>query len=380
MGLFLFLMIAAENANKKINWYPSFAVKHKMPYGSYIVHQEAKKLFGNKMKNVRNTPYVYLSKNPNAHGTYVFYNDRINFGETNLKKLLEWTKKGNDLFISNTRFEASIEDSLGIKMKFFLSAEFADKTILGLLNRNIKPKDSIIFDKTRTRYVFKSFDTINSTVLGYFGAEKDSLYNFIKLKYGKGNIFLHSFPHAFTNYFMLENDNATYTSGLLSYINRKQNIYWDTNYKNGATSKGILKYIAANPAFLWAYRLIFIGLFLYIIFEGKRKQRPIPVVEPLKNETLVFTKTVADMYLENKEHKRIALLHINHLMDYIRTHLYLDTRKWDREFMEKVAEKSKTSFENVRKLFELIDEISGYESIRPEKVLELEKLINLIKK
>ncbi len=388
MLLFLFLIVVSESRQQRINWYPSFAISHKIPYGSYVAYHEAKWFFGDRLQNVRVSPYVFLEKHPDAQGTFVLYNSQINLGKTALNALLHWVKKGNNLFIASLDFEKDLLDSLQLESAYFLNAgfhsNFNQKLRLTLDNPELAPLDSVIFDKKYAAPVIRIKDSVplkNFKQLGHFiGRDIEDKTNFIDVTYGNGHIMLHSFPYVFTNYFVLKPGNWDYYNGLLSYINLKTPVYWSVNVQNGATAQGIFKYIIENPGFLWAYRLLFAGLLLYIIFEGKRKQRAIPVVQPPKNETLGFTKTIADMYIENKEHKRIALIHIKHFMDYVRHQLHIDTGQHPNILKQKIAQKTKSNLIDVERLFGLIKDVENQQNINTETVLELEKQIEKIKR
>ncbi len=382
--LFLFLIVVSESSQQRINWYPSFAVTHKIPFGSYIAYHEAKQFYGDQLQKVNISPYVFLDKHPDTKGTFVLYNSEVALGKTALNSLLEWVKKGNNLLIASQKFDDDLLDSLQLKSGYYFNRGFNRKLVLTLDHPDLKPKDSIIFDKEFGAPVLRVIDSVateNYKKLGHF-VDNDTVpnINFMDVTYGKGHIMLHSFPYVFTNYFLLKPGNWAYYTGLLSYINLKRPVYWVTNIQNGATAHGIFKYIIENPGFLWAYRLLFAGLILYILFEGKRKQRAIPVVYPPKNETLGFTKTIADMYIENKEHKQIAQLHIKHFMNYVRHRLHIDVGQNTLGLKQKIAQKTKTNLTDVEYLFDLIEYVQNQQNIKPEIVLKLEKQIEKIKR
>ncbi len=381
--LFLFLIIFSEGQQQKLNWYPSYAVSHKIPYGSYVAYHEAKHYFGDQLKDVDVSLYVFFEKNPDAKGTFVFYNSSISFGKTALKSLLDWVKEGNNVLIASQNIEPALLDSLKLEYSVFFTKGFNNSLILDFDNQKLSISDTIKFDKFSYAQSFIIKDTLstkNYLKLGHFVGNNDEQdVNFIDVSYGKGHIMLHSFPYVFTNYFILNEHNLLYYNGLLSYINLKKPVYWSVNVQNGASSNGIFQYITESPGFLWSYRLLFVMLLLYVLFEGKRRQRAIPVVNPPKNETLDFTKTIADMYIENNEHKRIALLHIKHFMDFVRHQLHIDIRQDEATLKQKIAQKSKTNIEEVKKLFDVIEVVQNQQDIEPKTVLKLEKQIEKIK-
>ena len=376
-------MIYSEQNQKEINWFPTFSVKHKLPFGSYIAHEEAKKIFNENLHDVNESPYTFFRDNEDVTGTFVLYNNQISLGNTNWEVLKDWVAKGNNLFISSTYFEKEILDSLGLDEKYYYDQKFNEITHVTLLNPTLKSKDSISFDKGYLSTFFEKDSVYHPYEYKFLGkivdTNKTKLYNFVQVDYGKGKIYLHAFPYAFTNYFILKDNNVSYYEGLLSYINTKKPVYWNTYYQTGARKGGIFTYLLQNKSFLWAYRILFFGLILYILFEGKRKQRPIKIISPLKNQTVSFTKTIADMYLVNNEHKQMAQMHIKHFMDYVRNQLKLDTRKWDKQLMKKIAEKSNSDYSDVEALFILINQINSSEKVLVQQVLKLEKKIKTIK-
>ncbi len=384
MLILLGLLILSESSEKRINWYPSFSVKHKIPFGSYVAHQEAKKIFGKQFETARSTPYIYLQKHPNASGTYVLYNDQLNMGKPSVNALLKWVEKGNNVLISANFIDPDLMDSLHLKTSIFINEEFDKKLLFKLLNPNLKSGDTAVYDQSAKGLFLTSTDSIfpsHIKLLGkYCTPKSDTLYNFVSVPYGKGKLMIHTLPYAFTNYFILKDGNLSYFEGLLSYINSKKPVIWDTYFQNGTNVRSVFKYIIQNDAFLWSYRLLFIGLFVYILFEGKRKQRVIPVIDPPQNDSLIFTQTVADMYIGNKEDRQIAIKHIQHFMDYVRHKLHLDTRKWDAKLQEKIAQKSKSNLEDVQALFHLIEEINSQAKITPKTVVKLDTLIQKIKR
>ena len=125
----------------------------------------------------------------------------------------------------------------------------------------------------------------------------------------------------------------------------------------------------------WAYYIVLIGALFYIIFEGKRKQRAIPIIKPLKNQTVEFTRTIANMYYEKGKHKELAEHKIQHFLEYVRTQLHLRTSEVDHNFIKNLAARSNNSIEDTQQLFETIQSYNNKSSINK---IELERLNTLI--
>ena len=381
--LAILAIVAIEMTKPKaINWFPSYATHHKIPFGAYVFNEQLKRL-SDDVTVIDRPPFEYL-KNNNIAGTYLFYNGGIAFGKEELNSLLDWVSEGNTLIVSAVDFEEKLKDTLNVDTKSVnIIDNFNNEYQVKLVNPLLDNTTLYKYDRPTTFFHFNKIDTTNTTVVGlidkYQGENetiKGALVNIIKQPFGNGEIILNTFPQAFTNYFMLKSPNQNYTAGLLSYIDTSKPIYVDTYYKTGKTYYTSPMYLFLNTKSLqWAYYLLLIGALVYIIFEGKRKQRAIPIVKPLKNQTVDFTRTIANMYYESGKHKDIAYHKIQHFLEYIRNTLHLSTSEINRSFIQNLAARSNNSVEDAQTLFKLIDSLNQKSQISN---IELERLNTLI--
>ncbi len=386
LGLFFLLVLAIifyESSKKTpLNWFPSYAKKHKIPYGTYVLRKELSTLLNtDDIEDVKISPYIFL-EDTTKQGTYIFIDDAINFGDAEFNRMLKFVARGNDIFIST---HGSNIDMLNLKTKPLLTSNFDEKVFFKLINKNLSTT-KYTFDRDFLNHTFTEIDTLKTTVLGKTGYlsknndRTDEGVNFIKYKHGKGNFYLHTFPELFTNYYLLKEDNNKHTAAVLSYINTDKPIFWDEYYKTGKTKMvSKIQYLLANPNLKWAYYTVLIGVLFFIVFEGKRKQRYIPVITPLKNQTLAFTRVIANMYYEKSEHKNIAEHKISYLLDFIRLKFRISTQKIDATFYKKVASRSGKSVDEIQKLFEYCNAIHLKNTVTKEELLELNTLIEKFK-
>ncbi len=381
------LMILQYNKPKEINWYPSYVAQHKIPYGTLVLNDFMEKLFPDNIEQITRPPFEFIDANTDTEGTYFFVNNNITFSEAELNTLLDWTAKGNTLFIASNSFEEQLLDTLNLKTSS-LFAGFGDENshIHQLVHPQLKT-DSYKFEKDNYVNFFVEIDTLNTIVMGVVDNYNDSTtvkenhINVIQQPFSKGKIILSTFPKALTNYFILKDNNKAYTAGLLSYIDGSKTIYMDNHYKSGKSFYTSPMYIFLNTKeFKWAYYIVLIGVVLYVFFEGKRKQRAIPVVQPLKNQTLAFTRTIADMYFEKGEQKPIIKHKIEQFLEYIRSHFYLSTLKYDDDFYNNLASKSSHSFNEIKSIFTYIANLSNQEQVNDVALKKLNTLIEKFKK
>lgn len=380
------IFVLEYNKTKDINWFPSYVSHHKIPYGTIVFNDLMEKYFPNSIQQVQQPPFEFLMRNDEIEGTYFFVNESVAFEEAELNTLLDWIDMGNTLFVASESFDKTLLDTLNLDLNSLYNTSKLDPTFYHQL---VNPKLSntpIAFKQDYYAETFGEIDTLQTVVLGEVYTESDSTetilksINLIKQPFGNGEIILSSFPRAFTNYFILKDNNLEYTAGIMSYLNRNDTIYMDNFHKSGKSFYTSPMYLFLNTKELkWSYYLILIGALVYVIFEGKRKQRAIPIVEPVKNQTLAFTRTIADMYFENGEQKLIAEHKIAYFLDYIRTKLHLPTQEWDETFFNNLASRSNVAIEDVKALFGLMGRLQSKEKITNEELEKLNKNIEAFK-
>lgn len=383
----LALVVYMESGQEDpVNWYPSYTKTDKIPLGTYVLYETLKKTRSEEsLKDVRQPPFEYLTDSSDQKGTYFFVNDYILFDKAESKRLLSWVDKGNTLFIAARGIGETILDTLQLDTDIFYEYDnFEHKPLINLVNPTLKDASPYYLDIETTVAHFYEVDTLNTRVLGEYGLMKnnDTLtikeprVHFIKQAFGKGEIYIHLLPSAFSNYFILRENNYSYVQNALSYIDQDSTIYWDDHYKNGKTIYTSPLYVFLNNRYLkWAYYMLLIGTLLWVIFEGRRKQRAIPVITPLPNQTLTFTKTIAGMYLDKRDHKSIVTHQINHFFNFTRTHYSLDTHTLSDDFIVRLASKSNNSVEQTRLLINYIVALRSKSTLSQEEVMELNKRI-----
>ncbi|WP_299210310.1 DUF4350 domain-containing protein [uncultured Dokdonia sp.] len=388
----LALLVYLESSQKDpVNWFASYAKKDKIPYGSFVLYNTLKETrTEDSFKEISQPPYEFLADSNHQKGTYFFVNDYINFDEAESIQLLDWVSRGNTLYIGARGIGSTLLDTLSLDTKSFYQLDNIDRKppLLELVNPTLKKEQPYLFDLNIQTIYFHEIDTLKTVVLGAYDYMRndDSLtlkepkVHFIKQSFGEGTIVLHLMPDVFTNYFMLDQENYAYTEAALRYIPDDVPIFWDNHYKNGKTINTSPLYMLFKNRYLkWAYYMLVIGVILWVFFEGKRKQRAIPIIKPLPNQTLAFTKTIAGMYFEKQDHKSIALHQINHFMEYIREEYLMETADRGLDFIERLASKSDNTQEETKRLMDYITSISQKYPITQEELLKLNKLIEAFK-
>src|SRR5690606_24922932 len=161
------------------------------------------------------------------------------------------------------------------------------------------------------------YNSETTEVLGYtIGPENDTLINLIRVNLGQGHIYIHTNPLAFTNVSLLYGD-YQYTNEILSLSSHKNFVWLNNNsLKKSQLKEHALQFIFSNPSLKWAWYLTLIALLLFLLINSKRKQKAIPVIEPLKNTTVDFIKTVSNLYLDSKDYNSIISKRLVYFNEY----------------------------------------------------------------
>lgn len=380
LGLFIYL----ENARpEKPDWTPTFSSQDKIPLGSFIFYEnlENKDLA---VAQVPQTPYEFL-QDTTLQGTYFFLNPAMEMSPSGYKALLDWVKKGNRVFIASYDSPFFSSDSLSLKIKRKQSIKsIRDYPEFNLTDPEFKSDSAYVFKHNTSIAYFSQLDSAKTKVLGKVGLETDSTDfnaepNYVEVSYGKGKFFLHTSPEVFSNAFLLSENNYHYTERAMAYLDKENPVYFDLSfdqkYQYGQTSP--LYVLFSNRYLKWGYYFLLIGGLLFVIFEGKRKQKAIKVIPPLRNSTYDYTRTIAGMYLETGDHGSMAAKKIAQFQNYIRKEFNIPDVSFDRGLADKLGEQTENSEEDIEDLFKLINHIQESQSISEKELITLnQKIIN----
>ncbi|MGI0107743.1 DUF4350 domain-containing protein [Salinimicrobium sp. WS361] len=384
--LLVFLTWLEANEPQEVNWSPSYAALDKIPLGTKVLFENLKQQDID-LQEVNIPPYKFLNDST-ITGTYFFLNNSLGFDDPELKRILAWVARGNTAFFIAENFSQNLLDTLNLKMETLVPKKgISSKPFLNLKDPALESNRPFLFDKETYQDVFIIPDSLPKDVLGVTQLQQDSAkitapkINFLRDTVGKGMVYLHSTPKAFSNYFLLQDNNAEYIERVLAYLPTQQPVFWDHYYKTGKSFYTSPLFVILNSKPLrWAYYFVIIGSLLFIIFEGKRKQRSIPVIKPLQNQTLDFTRTIAGLYLDRADYKSIASKKIALFLEYVRSQYRVATNEINQGFYDRVAAMSENSTKEVERLWQLMERLEKKNSVSKEELLELNKAISAFKK
>lgn len=377
-GLLLLIIGAQYFIPQPPDWSRNYLSKSKSFFGCYAIYNLLQKGITSEVE-INNNSFYQLNQNTNF-GSLLIINDEINFNNNDVKSLYEYLKKGNTVFIAANYFNGELADSLRLATEF----NFADYLLLkdSLLFKNTEELKFTATNHKNKKYnyprllnasYFTNFDSTRFSVLAYSKKMQPCL---IHTKIGKGSLYLMSVPDVFGNYLIVNHDSRFFVYTMLSRLSGKK-IIWDEYYKTYNVKRDSqLKFIFDSDALYSAYLLIIIGIIVYMIFESKRKQRPIEIITPVTNSTLDFVNVISNVYYNSKNHKHIAIEKIKYFYETVRKKYNVSTVQIDQQFVDEITTLSGIEKNKVQQLFRYCEQIKNADSITEYDLVELNRQIH----
>ncbi|MFT3824123.1 MAG: hypothetical protein QM731_09390 [Chitinophagaceae bacterium] len=396
--LMVTMLVSCAGDSKKLNRRVTLWRNDKIPYGTFYAYDNLQHIFPEATFSInKRSPLQGFSGNNGWYGentqhrdnktSYIIIGEKVIPDAKELNALLGMVGRGRHIFISALRISSNLLDSLRLKTAY-TSGYLSQSDSLRINITNPSTFDSTDFTYPGDAYdnYFSSMDSSITTVLGH---DEKGRANFVRFSYeGGGTLYIHLAPLAFSNFFLLHRNNKAYYDEALSYlpVNSEQ-VVWDEYYRyhengddGGDGGFSALSWIMKQRGFNVAFWLLLALLLIVYLFESKRKQRIIPVIQPLKNASLDFVKTIGRLYFQRKDNKNLAQKMTAHFMDYVRRRYNIRTATMNEEFEHKLSYKSGYDIEKVKDLLQDIRSVQDDKPVPDDMLLTLNhKLENFYK-
>lgn len=369
------LLILVLTKDKQYDWRVTYAHEDKNPYGTYALNQLFASVFDSSVKNSYQT--LYELKDSLSRENIVILSGGFGPDKEDTKILLNYVEEGGHVFIAADYFHGSLADTLGLETSdSFFDGENPllqnDSAFLHFVSAAMDSSQRFSYRRNNIHNYFSRLDSVHATVIAKNDFHQPVALRIVK---GTGSLILSCTPMIFTNIYLLKDENHKFASSLLSYL-PKNSTYRTEYYHLGRMEAATpLRFILTTEPLRWAYYISIVTLLIFILFESKRKQRVIPILNPLVNSSIEFVGTLGNLYFGRGDHKNIAGKKILFLFDQIRTQYLLNPQHRDEELILALAKKSGATEQTVRELMTKIDYAYAKEKISTEELIELNKAI-----
>jgi hypothetical protein len=361
---------------KPIDWRPTYSKNDKIPYGSYMLYHLLPGTFpGKKVETIDGPIYDMMYREEEDEedtGTenMIFINAEFSPDKYETELLLNYASRGGQVFISSEYLEGPLADTLNIAtvwLSFMPTGKNQDEDSVPINLEGVK--DSFMVKQSLVNAYLNLDSASGYEILGRYYNNA----NFVKMNWGSGAIYVNCLPRMFSNIVVKDREDWRYAFAALSNL-PVRDTKWDEHYKGYGPERGELSIIVSQAPLRAAYYTLLVGLLVYIFFEGKRRQRVIPVLEPIQNTTLEFAETVGRLYYQNRDNADLAAKKIAHFHDFLSHRLNIRYRPDDKTLVPQLSRKSGMPEDKIEEIFRLIDQVS----ISPDEhlVIRLSKKID----
>ena len=303
------------------------------------------------------------------------------------RNLLRYVRAGNTAFISSAYIDTSLLNEIGLQQnippRFSQSLPESMQTAKTKIVKDIVDKDSIY------SYFYLPFSASFTGAGGenqrIVGKNNEGKENCVVVFIGKGRLYLHADPRAFSNYFLMTGKNRDYALQLLQIMPESPTtVYTDTYYVNKnyreERNSAFWSALKKHPPLAWAFYLLIVLFLLYVLVNGKRRQKIIPIIPPVENASIAFAEAISRLYYKEKDNKGIALKMIQYFREHLRSKYFFNAKADITTHLEILSKKAGVPLEQTENLFARIAIIEQNNSVTDEQLLQLNKGIEKFNK
>lgn len=340
------------------SWNPTFGARDKNPFGSYVFDSLLRQAMPAGYR-VRNLSWHEIKTDSTArHSNLLFTEVSFSVDESEMGDLLELVDSGMNICIAADYVCYSLTDTLDLKTPWSYISTTGLRTLLA--NRQVR--DTLYWEKDNL-FDSRSFvvndgmtggmicsDSVGSQPIWQYHAFflNDEEYGpcVISHRIGRGKLVFVMCPLLFTNYGMLNRDNAQFVLRALSLLDlRRPTIrITDTVSRYSADGDQIkpdtpLQFFVMNKPLRWAIYLALGLVAVFMLLHLRRRQRAIPVVKEPENKQLEFAQLIGTLYYQRGDHADLLRKKYNYFAEHLRRELFvdIDNEADDRDNFQRIA-------------------------------------------
>lgn len=326
-------------------------------------------------------------------GNYLFIGNEMFMNEEEVDSLFAFVRRGNDAFIAAEQLPIPFLQAFNMDYGSMPHCQVDTFTLYFNFDVNAFPEDSnnLYFNftyasqgnlfyrqwcETSWRSIW-AIDSIADTteILGYGSNANPS---FLRIEMGEGNIYLHTNPITFTNFFLKDSAGYQHAEICFSRLEQKpfyfdlySRVFREDNYPSNRDSSTPMKYVFSQPALRNAWYVLLFSVVLFLLFRSKRQQRAIPIIPKVENTSIEFAKALGTLYMQSNSPRHLAQEMMIQFHNHNRRTYGIQQQKKGSDMIDLIAKKSKVDVERLRKIFSLESELNRTESQQMNKVVPL---------
>jgi hypothetical protein len=288
-----------------VKWQVRYDYEDEEPMGLYVFKEVVNRYF----EDIDSKTLKKYKDTTATNGLYFYGQNQLSY--LNVDSVMNIANKGNDVFIFANYFPYELNDT--IENYYSSEYQFSDTLSFNFINTG-KAFDTVL----NYHFVDQEFSIQNESYnllsenYGYnenlnIVSANDSLLLMLSIPIGEGNIYYHVLPQLFFNYSYRQPQIFNYTERILSHFNPDYIVFLNTLTSiERSPNDHPLQFIMSSSPLKTAYYLFVIGLFLYAVLGGKRKQKSIPITDKNENTSLEYIETVSQLFYQQNQHEKLV--------------------------------------------------------------------------
>jgi hypothetical protein len=372
--LFLLLYWSNKDNDIRYSWNPTFGTADKQPFGAYALDKMLSSSWEEAYYHGYESIQDLCSDTSDIHYNLLIIANKFQINQYEYEILYKYIEKGGSALIVANEFSPDIEIPFNLQTKFhifwnefliqlnkkqpsrlvqFTAPNLKDEIYqvpMSAVNRYFESLDTIAYEHLDSVFVISEISDTSKLATGNYR-------KILSLRYqiGEGNLILACDPLLFTNYGILNDSINAYVWNHLAYLQNRPLVrteYYEAG-SQGARSQSSFRVILSERPLKWAFYLSLICIAVFMIFTAKRKQKAIPVIKPPANKMLEFVRSIAGLYLQKNNNADIILKKQIYWGDELKRKYGIDiiNEPHDYDFYKRVAAKTNTDADEVRRLF-----------------------------
>lgn len=364
--LFVVVFIVQRNTPRPFDWRPTFRHTDHQPFGCAVFddvlstsledYSVQYKLIGQVYKeNLDSLDRWGYPLPEERRRTYMIVANNIELGDTAIICVCRLLRMGHNVVFCATNFSKNITEAFGVNTKYSFGEDLKNFNIRDLVRSGLS-RDTIYVNKKFDEYSdsperpYSVYSPLHPVSLEWEGGEQgyadyriifdnedqDIGYS-VKLYPNEdededdehydeeGTLFFIATPHLFTNYGILDGDNASYIFHVIAHFGDRPLVRLEnTPPPDARNSTSPIRAILRNPALRMALFILLLGVLLMMANAAQRRQRPIPVVTPPANEMLRFTRLIGNLFYQKRDYRDLLCKKYRYFSANIRRRYAID--------------------------------------------------------
>lgn len=348
--VFLVLLFILEmQLPKNFSWTPTFRHTDKQPFGSCLFDSLLSSTMP-KGYSISDSSLYQLAKDSLQPRGILVVADEVELSMIDVEAVMSLADNGSHVMLVAHSLGDLMCDTLGINIlgygdtfnlqNFVKYNQERDEFSWVSDTLGFSPRSYAVFGPMKTRKFTFNLDSLDHIIRPYVDQQADPTrrkgFNVAASKYrealsatfaqGKGYITFCSLPLLFTNYGIVDQDNATFSLRLLTLMKDLPVVRTEAYcpQTSDEVQQSPLRYAISQPPLRWALYTLMVGALLFLIFEGRRRQRVIPIEKAPENHSLEFIHLVGSLYYHSRERRSLVVRKWTYFAEELRRNIHVD--------------------------------------------------------